>query len=288
MAGKEAVELDPAIIEAEVRGAVKGTILNAIVLGAGTVDPEIVVVGEPFQVCEEHAGDGERIVPELHARHDFQCPTDGTAAVTEAKLVENHEDVVPFLLLAEHLQGLLGLGTKTQAIGPDLTFTVVAERAVTGLLDQVEHLLQGFLVGLADLLPSRDSEEAFGTFGDGLFSQLLVGATDARQEFLQPLDLIGDALAVGLVARQVAVGRLDFLVGELVGNGQLADRTDNTSFEIIAVCDELLSAVLVGDTVVEHTVNRVFHQPPDLLFLTVSDDAGCDRCTHRHHPFLSA
>jgi len=169
--------------EAEVRSAVPLTISIAIVvLRTSTVDPEVVIVLEPLGMRQDHTGDCEGVEAELRHRHNLSRPTHGTTSVELAELAGNHENVVIFLLFAELLEGLCGLRMLAEPIGSELTFTVVVELAVTGLLDQVENLLQGLAVGRGNRLPPRDGEPSFGAVRKRLAGDLFVSIAYAREE----------------------------------------------------------------------------------------------------------
>ncbi len=82
--------------------------------------------------------------------------------MAEAKLGGDNKDVIACLLQPKLLESACFLRLLAKALRTKLTFTVVLELAVAGLLDQVEYLLHRFVVGRGDLVPSWDGEPAFG------------------------------------------------------------------------------------------------------------------------------
>jgi hypothetical protein len=105
--------------------------------------------------------------------------------VTNTELGRNHQDVLILLLVAELLENGHGLGGLTELIRTKLTFTVVVERTVSGLLDQVEHLLHGFTVSWSNLFPPRNGEPSFSVFRKQLLGKLFVGVADTREQFTE-------------------------------------------------------------------------------------------------------
>ena len=217
------VELDPAVVEAEEGRAREGAIPVRRILVASAVDPEIVNVGESVLMREDHAGDLECSESELFGHEDLASPAHAAAPVMETELCGNDQDVVALLSTAERLELLRGPLMLAEILRSEPTFAVVAE-AATLPLDQIEHLLQGFLVGLADRLPPRNGEPSFGALRKRLLGEFLVGEPDARNEPPQDVGLLGHALRLG-VAGEIPVTGLDFLVRELVSLRKLVHYT---------------------------------------------------------------
>ncbi len=225
---------------------------------------------EPFRMGQDHDADGECAEAELVDLHDFACPANRTTTMPQTELSGNDEDVLVLLLVAERLEDLRRPGRLTELIRTELTFTVVVELAVTGLLDHVEHLLHRFVVGRGDLLPPRNGEPSFGVRRKRAFGQLLVGVTDAGEQLAQAIRLFGDALR--LVAGEVTVFRLFLLVLELVGNRQVLQRGDGRFAdcvgEFVAMFDDALCAWVVEAELSENLLDGVGSEPVDLFDLT--------------------
>ena len=113
-------------------------------------------------MSQEHAGDRERVEAELQRAHEFASPSHGFACVQNPELAGNYENVVALLLVAEPVESSDVLSMLTQVLRAELALAVVVELAVAGLLDEVEHLLQGLAVGRGDGLPSHDGKRPFG------------------------------------------------------------------------------------------------------------------------------
>jgi len=92
-----------------------------------------------------------------------------------------------------------------------------------------------------------------------LLGEFLVGEADAREELTQDVGLLRDPL--DLVALGIRVARLDFLVGVLVAQRVLLDRSDNISFELVAIFDKILSTVLVEKTIINCAIYSIFREP---------------------------
>ncbi len=218
---------------------------------------------------QDHDADGERAEAELACGEDLASAADGTPAMTDAELRRNDEDVVVLLLVAEFLEHARRLGRLPETPGIELAGAVVVELAVTGLLDHVEHLLHRLVVGRGDLLPPRNGEPSFGVRGKRAVGQLLVGVADAGEQLAQAVRLLGNAL--GLVAREVAVARLHFLVLELVGDRQVleqgGDRLADAAGEFVAVFDDALCAGVVEAELREDLLDGIGCEAADLLDL---------------------
>ena len=235
----------------------------------------------------DHDPDGESPETELVGVHDFACPANRTAPVTETELSRNDENVVFFLLVTELLERLGRLLRLTEILRTELTFTIIVEHTVLGLHDQVENLLHGFAVCRGDLLPPRNGEPSFGIWGKTLLGQLLIGVANPGEQLAQPVGLLGDSL--GLVAGEVAVVGFCFLVYELIAYGEFTDGRHDHCLEFVAVFDELLKPVLVETRFLERTFGGTLDEPEVLLFLSFGDAGVGDRCFHRHPPsFLNS
>lgn len=276
-------ELDLAAAEAEVRGVDEADNgIRIIELVTRAVDPEVIVVHEPFRMGQDHDADGERAEAELVGGENLTSATNGTSTMTDAELRRNDENVVVLLLVAELLEHACRLGRLPETLGTELAVAVVVELAVTGLLDHVEHLLHRLVVGRGDLLPLRDGEPSFGVRGKRTFDQLLVGVADAGEQLAQAVRLLGDALGLA-VPREVAVLRRDLLVGELVGDRHLGEREDDRFADArgeLGVAVYALSGLLAEGAVVLHRLlGGVGGDSCELLDLTF----GCRFLGKRRH-----
>lgn len=217
---------------------------------------------------QDHDADGERSETKLARGEDLMSATDRTSTMTDAELCRNNEDVVISLLIVELMEHGHTLGRLTELVRTKLTFVVVME--LPGLLDHSEHLLHGFTVGGSNCLPLRDSEPSFGVLGKLTFSDLLIGETDAGKQLAQTVGLLGDSL--GLVAREVAIVRLDFLILEPVGDRQLLERGECRSAdcfgEFAPVFDDALCARVVETDFNNNLLDGVASDPNDLPDLT--------------------
>ncbi len=183
---------------------------------------------------QDHDADSERAEAELVSGKDLGCPADRATAMTDAELGGNDEDVRIALSIREFRPELLRLSRLAQTLLVELTVTVVAELAVAGLLDSVEHLEERTAVGRTEgvraLHPVGDRKPALGTGRKrdvalfDLREQVEIGEADAGEQLTQTVALLGQAL--GLVTGQIAIGRADLFVLELVGARQL-DESEN-------------------------------------------------------------
>ena len=110
IADRVRAEPDLAAVEVEARSVDEADIgIRIVELVARTVDPEIVVVHEPFRVGQDHDADGKRAETELArgAHDDFASPTDGTTTMTDAELRGDDEDVRVALSLSQLTEELL-------------------------------------------------------------------------------------------------------------------------------------------------------------------------------------
>lgn len=274
-------EPDLTVVEAEDRGVREVAISVRSVFVASAVDPEIVIVLEPFRMRQEHDPDGESPETRLVASKHLACTANRATTMVDAELGGNDEDVVILLLVAELLEHTCRLCRLAEPVGTKLTFAVVVELAVAGLLDHREHLLDRFTVGGGDRLPLRDGEPSFGVLGKLTFGDLLIGETDAGEQLAQTVGLLGDSL--GLVTREVAVIAGDLLVLELVGDRQILERGECRSAdcfgEFVAVFDDALCARVVETELTENLLDGVGAEPVDLLDLT----GGCVCLSNRVH-----
>ena len=232
-------------------------------------------------MCQEHDADGKCTQATFVCVHDLTGTANRATAMTDTELSRYHQDVVFLLLVAEFLEHCDGFLRLTELVRTKLAFTVVVKRTVSGLLDQVEHLLYGFTVGEGDRLPLRDGEPSFGVLGKLTFGNLLIGEADAGEQLAQTVGLLGDSL--GLVAREVAVVAGNLLVLELVGDRQILERGECRSAdcfgEFVAVFDDALCARVVETEFTENLLDGVGAEPVDLLDLT----GGCICLSNRVH-----
>ena len=152
------VELELAAAEVEDRGIPELAIRTRSELVTSTVDPEIVVVVEPFGVGQEHDADSECTETELVAEQDLTHTANRATTVTQTELGCDHEDVESVLLFGKLLKHACCLRRLAELIRTQFTFTVVVERTVTGFLELVQHQLDRFTVGGCERLPLRNGE----------------------------------------------------------------------------------------------------------------------------------
>lgn len=241
---------------------------------ARAVDPQVVVVHEPFLTGQDHDADGVSAETELALEQDFADATDGTTAVTQPELSRHHEDVavltVCLLLVAELLEHGSRSGRLAELVGTELPFTVVVKLATPGLLDRVDHLLDRFAVGRSHDFPLRDGEPAFGAFGQFALCDLLTGVADAGEDLAQDAYLLGDTLGL-LVAREVAVERLHFVVLVAVGDRQVVQRSEGRDAdcfnELVTVFDDALGTGIVEAEFDDNLLDGIRCEPVDLLDL---------------------
>ncbi len=274
-----AVEVQLAIAPAEDGSVDETTIRVRRVFVTRAVDVELFPFHFPFGVGEKQRADSEGSEAELGLREGLAGTADGLTAMQEAELGRDDEDVTLLLFgkLGEHLLRLLGL---TEIPLVELVFTPVLELAA--LADEAEHLLGGFTVGLADRLPTWDSEPAFGSFGKSFQFQVLgvgvgrraVEAVKLRERF----DLLGERLRT--VGRGVVVVGRDLLVRVLVGDGELVDELFQPRLEFTATFVQPLgtSAVELG-----LVVDRLAESDEMKAFGVLRRDQHGLR---RHHRFL--
>jgi len=82
------VKLDPAVAEQEVRRVAEiGSAIRTVFI-AGTVDPEIVIVPEPFGMCQNHDSDRECSETEFVSGKDLAGSSNRLAAVAYTELAE--------------------------------------------------------------------------------------------------------------------------------------------------------------------------------------------------------
>lgn len=240
---------------------------------------------EPFRMRQEHDPDGESSETRFVGSEHLACTANRATTMVDAELGGNDEDVVILLLVAELLEHVRRLCRLAEPVGTELTFTVVVELAVAGLLDHREHLLDRFAVGGGDRLPLRDGEPSFGVLGKLTFGDLLIGETDAGEQLAQTVGLLGDSL--GLVAREVAVVAGDLFVLELVGDRQNLERGESRSAdcfgEFVAVFDDALGVMFVETEPAENLLDGVGCESADLLDLT----GGCVCLSNHVHCVIS-
>ncbi len=236
---------------------------------------------ETVRIGQEHDPDLERAEAELAAAHDRAGAANRPAAMADAELRLHDEELRALLLLAElldHRDLARGLAELART---ELPVAVVVEPALAllGELREDEH--HRLAVGRRDVAPVEEGEVALRPACElGRERGLVVGNLDAEgaaQDVALRLERRG-----GAVARQVAVARLDLLVGELVGHGVLLDQGDEPLLEVAAALDEPLKALL-GDAG-KRLGGRVLDEPQILLPLAFGQ-VGRDRVA-RHRRIL--
>lgn len=162
----EHVETDITVAGEEVRDMSEAVIgIGTVVLVTRAVDPEIIVVHDPFRMGQEHDAGGERAETELVVGKDLASAANGTSAVTDAELRRNDEHAAASLLDTKSLERLCRLGRLPETLGTELAVAAVVELFATGLLYHVDHNLHCLVVGRGDLLPVWDSEPSFCAVG---------------------------------------------------------------------------------------------------------------------------
>ena len=210
------VEPEAAATEAEVRRAPEPATGIERVFVARAVEPEAVIVLQALWMRQQHDADFECTQTELPATlRESAHTTHGLAAMRNAKLSTDDEDVAAFLLTADHFKGLRLLSGLAEAIRSELTFAVVHELAAALLRELAQHELRRLIVGRGDELPARNREVAFGTGWNLLLRERLVPRLQLRKVPPQNRNLIGNRLGSRVVER-VAVGGGNFFVGMVI------------------------------------------------------------------------
>lgn len=201
-------------------------------LVAGAVGIQFLPADVPLGVNQSHASDSERTETELVADEAFACPADGTPTMAHSVLSRHDQDVT-LLRLGELAEGIERPHVLAQSVRRDLTLPVVVE--LPGLADLFEYELDGTAVAVSRVghlgevlggygVHRRNGEPSFGArreFRQGLgeFERM---ARIETEDLGDCLDLVRDRLGA-LVLLRVRVAGTNFLVGELVGHGQLSD-----------------------------------------------------------------
>ena len=237
-------ELDPAAVEVEERRAREVATGARGELVTSAVDVELFPLNETFRVGEHHDADCEGSETELVGREDLTCPAHRTALVTETELGRNDEDVEVLLLVAELLEHLHRLGVLSQVLRSELAVTVVVELPLRR--DHCEHLLDRLTVGRRERLPLRNGEPSLGTVRKRrqVLGELESLARVEIEDLGNRLDLVVDRLRP-LVLLRVRVAGTDFLVGVLVGHGQLGDELRDPVLQFATALVEPLCARIV-------------------------------------------
>jgi len=168
-------EPDPALVEEEAGREREDAISIRRVFVASAVDPEIVEILESFRMRQKHASYFECAESELVSREDFASPTDTATPVAETELAGNDQDVVALLLVSQRFELLYCALVLSEILRSEFAFAPVVELALALFLDQVKHLLDRFLVGLGNRLPSWDGEPPFSVGWKRLLCELLIG-----------------------------------------------------------------------------------------------------------------
>src|SRR5690606_10525535 len=113
----------------------------------------IVIVLETLRMGKEHDADGKCTQTALVCVHHFTGTANRATAMTNTELCRHHQDVLFLLLVVELLENGHGFGGLTELSRTKFTFTVVVKRTVSGLIDQVEHLLHRLVVSWSNLFP---------------------------------------------------------------------------------------------------------------------------------------
>lgn len=270
IARPERVEPELADVPEEVGRAREATNSARSVFVTRAVDTEVFVLGEAFRMRQDHDRNREGSEAELVGLEDFTSATNGTSTMPQTELRGNHEDVVIRLLGGELFERRNGALMLPEVLAAEFTIAVVVEAVLAGLLQRLQHLQDGLVVGRRDGLPLRDGEPSFGVLREFCFGELLVGEADTWEELAQNVGLLRDALH--LVTRGVHIGRLHFLVLVLVRDGQVLERFEcgvaDCFGEFVAVFDDALCARVVEAELSENLLDGVGTEPVDLFDLT--------------------
>jgi len=268
------VEPEAPAVEVEARGAAE------IAVGIGSelitcgIDPEPIEVLETVLVREQNEPDLVRAQADLVSAHHGERTTDGTATVADTELSRDDENVVAGLLDGDLLHRLDLLVTLAEVARTELTVAGVLEAPVAGLLQLRENDLDGFAVGRGHFLPRQDEEVALRPHRCILGRERHVVGFGLREDALDRRELVCRRVRL-LVAREVAVLRLDLLVGELVHEGEAAQEGEDVGHDADhAELDEALHGVLVERELVERLVGGVGDETDRVLDLTFGSGYG--------------
>lgn len=248
-------ELDLAVEEEEEWGVIEADIgIRIVELVTGAVHVEVIVVGEPFGVRQQHDADGERSETELVGRENLASPTDRLAAMAHAELRGDDQDVA-LLRFGDEIERVRRASVNPQLRRRDLSLTVVVERPggrdlgvneldrLAVLLGRIGHFGE---VLLGQRVDRRNGEPSFGAVREcrQVLGELESLARIEIENLGKRLDLIRDRLGSFVLLRVRVVGT-NFFVGVLVGHGQLGDELRNPVLQFTTALVEPLCARVV-------------------------------------------
>ena len=253
-ANEARAEPDPAVAEAEVGRPGEVAIGLRRELVAGTIHVQFLPTDEPFGMSENDGTDCETSETELVGHEDLTSPTDGLAAMAHAELGSDDQDVA-LLRFGDEIQRVRRASVNPQLRRRDLTLTVVVERPGVGdlgvneldrlavLLDRIGHFGE---VLRRQCVHRGNREPSFGTvreFRQGLGEFERVARIET-EDLGDRLDLVVDRLRPFVLLRVRVVGT-NFLVGVLVGLGQISDELRDPVLQFATALVEPLCACLV-------------------------------------------
>lgn len=248
------VEPDLAAVEAEAGRLGEDAVGLRRELVAGTIHVQFLPTDEPFGMSENDGTDRETSETELVDHEDLASPTDGLAAMAHAELGRDDQDVA-LLRFGDQIESVRRASVNPQLRRRDLALTVVVERPGVGDLgvNELDRLavLLGRIGHFREVLRRQcvhrgNREPSFGTvreFRQGLGEFERVARIET-EDLGDCLDLIRDRLRP-LVLLRVRVVGTDFLVGVLVGLGQLGDELRDPVLQFAAALVEPLCAGLI-------------------------------------------
>lgn len=246
------VRVEPQLVaaEAEDRSAREVKPVARLELVASAIDIQIVVVLQTFRMSEEHDPHLECAENEVLATDDDTRAADRTAAMHDAELPRDDQEVVALLRLRDLLHHFGFPGRFAQVVRTHLVLAVVVELALAGFVQLREHDLDGFGVSrdamkLREGLPRRDDEQSFGAFRHGHLCGLFVVETHARKEDTKLVRLPDDILRLR-IPREVLVARGGFFVGIQLRRTRISDELVDERGETGGIVDVL--GLVVGKT----------------------------------------
>jgi len=210
-------------------------------------------------MSENDGTDCETSETELALHEDLTSPTNGLATMAHTELGGDDQDVA-LLRFGDEIQRVRRASVNSQLRRRDLSLTVVVERPGGGDLGVNEldcpAVLQGRIghfgeVLLGQRVHRRNGEPSFGTVGEfrqglGEFERVARIETEdlGAEDLGDCLDLVVDRLRP-LVLLRVRVAGTNFLVGVLVGHGQLGNELRDPVLQFATALVEPLCACLV-------------------------------------------
>ena len=253
-ADPDRAEPDLAVVEAEVRSEREAAIPAKKELVAGTIHVQFIPTEEPLGMSPNDGTDREASETELVGHEDLMSPTGGLATMAHAELGRDDQDVA-LLRFGDQIERVRRASVNPQLRRRDLTLTVVVEQPGGGeigvneldrqaiLLSRIGHFRE---VLLGQRVDRRNGKPPLGIVRK--HGQVL--GEPARltrikiEDFGDCLDLIEDRLRPFVLLRVRVVGT-NFLVGVMVGLGQLSDELGDPVLQFATALVEPLCACLV-------------------------------------------